>query len=573
MHFQRITSVQIFKKEESNIKNSEKTSATVYGGTAGKSKSTSPKDIEAEVQAAFEAVRTKHGIPGTPTADKQGLLWNPTRAIGTGEIKPALSTPVTGTQAGADSGGQSAADAATQIQPAAEPRSPTLWDLTLNSYSQGYYDSLRSQEAWKAMQGRDSEMEKYTEILNSDKYNFETDKWWQEILSGAAAQAGQWTRQITDPETLALAAGFAGTALWAGQAGPQIALPEEVITVPGAATLGLKVGSAKAGMEIEAGRAYLEMLNHGISEETAALLATGVGAVNGVLDTVQLDELMDAYRILDKVGADDTTRSVILQELNKRLQDLFMETGLETLQMGVSTAGTQIGSKVDTGEWAYTGQEVADRLGSAATSAILTYGLTNTLPAAHNIHAQNRTRLAALGEKKLCAGELPTPRELEAMNLSESEALGRMVLFQMEKPEYTNDSNAINPYSFGTSDSEAYKQKQEEIRILVLSNKTTKTINKGHQTKHIKSSSGYIPGRSYIYGDLEDAQALVDRYHGTGKAVLTRKGEWANKEMILAENIVGVNLDPQTGTETETQRFTIHYGKKGVHVVPAQEVK
>ena len=65
----------------------------------------------------------------------------------------------------------------------------------------------------------------------------------------------------------------------------------------------------------------------------------------------------------------------------------------------------------------------------------LAHGLTNTLPAAHNIHAQNRTRLAALGEKKLCAGELPTPRELEAMNLSESEALGRMVLFQMEEPE------------------------------------------------------------------------------------------------------------------------------------------
>ena len=44
-------------------------------------------------------------------------------------------------------------------------------------------------------------------------------------------------------------------------------------------------------MEIEGGRAYLEMLNNGVSEETARAIATGVGGINALLETAQLDEL------------------------------------------------------------------------------------------------------------------------------------------------------------------------------------------------------------------------------------------------------------------------------------------
>lgn len=89
--------------------------------------------------------------------------------------------------------------------------------------------------------------------------------------------------------------------------------------------------------------------------------------------------------------------------------------------------------RLDTGEWVYTSREVADRLWDTTKASLLGFGLTNTVPMGHNVYTQTRNRLAALGEGKLRSGEMPSPRELEAMGLSESEALGRMVLLQMEE--------------------------------------------------------------------------------------------------------------------------------------------
>lgn len=120
---------------------------------------------------------------------------------------------------------------------------------------------------------------------------------------------------------------------------------------------------------------------------------------------------------------------------------------------------------------------------------------------------------------------------------------------------------------------EAYTKKQEEIRAMILSDGVNKKLNIGNQNKHIKSSGGYIEGRSYIYGDLEDAQDLVRRYHGTGEIKLLDNLEWTNKEFVMADRPIGVIVDPKVGTEMETSRFSIHYGKKGTHIVPAKEKK
>ncbi len=116
-----------------------------------------------------------------------------------------------------------------------------------------------------------------------------------------------------------------------------------------------------------------------------------------------------------------------------------------------------------------------------------------------------------------------------------------------------------------------YNKRQEEIRTLIRSDATPKTIHAGRQNKHIKSSKGYIPGRSYIYGDLEEAQRLVNQYHGTGRATISRSGRWTNKEIVCSDKAIGVAVDPSTGKETETRRFAIHYSKKGTHIVPVEE--
>lgn len=120
-----------------------------------------------------------------------------------------------------------------------------------------------------------------------------------------------------------------------------------------------------------------------------------------------------------------------------------------------------------------------------------------------------------------------------------------------------------------------YNQKQEEARRLIRSEETVKTLNVGNQLKHIHGAGGrYIDGRSYLYGSMEDAQALVKRYAGTGEPVLFRgTGEWKYKEVVTAEEDIGVVVDPETREEVSTNRFTIHYGKNGTHIVPTRRHK
>ena len=120
---------------------------------------------------------------------------------------------------------------------------------------------------------------------------------------------------------------------------------------------------------------------------------------------------------------------------------------------------------------------------------------------------------------------------------------------------------------------EAEKKKKADIRERIRSDETPKQLNTGNQNKHIMGSKGYQEGRSYLYGDLSTAQEIVNTYHGTGEIILTRSGEWSNKEVITAAEDLGVEVNPTTGSETATNRATIHYGKNGTHVVPARREK
>ena len=118
------------------------------------------------------------------------------------------------------------------------------------------------------------------------------------------------------------------------------------------------------------------------------------------------------------------------------------------------------------------------------------------------------------------------------------------------------------------------EQKAEEIRQEILSGKYPLKLNVGNQNKHIRTSHAYKPEdrKSYLFGDLDTAQELVYKYSGKGKIRLTEKNEWTNKEFVEADTDIGVVVDKQTGAEETTNRFSIHYGKKGTHIVPRKRM-
>lgn len=118
-----------------------------------------------------------------------------------------------------------------------------------------------------------------------------------------------------------------------------------------------------------------------------------------------------------------------------------------------------------------------------------------------------------------------------------------------------------------------YTQKQEAARQTILSPDTPKSLNVGNQRKHIREEGRDIGSRSFLYGTMEDAQALVDRYSGTGEPKLDGNGNWTHKEFVTADYLVGESVNPETGIATPTHRFAIHYGKRGTHVVPMGERK
>lgn len=273
-------------------------------------------------------------------------------------------------------------------KPTEKPRKATLYDMTIGSIKRGYDNAVYGRELYKDMTGQENQADEYAQKMAGDEYNFEAGGFLSRALSGGMELLGQQVRQWTDPLSVGLAGTAATGAAIAGQAGPQVLVPEEVITVPGAFLAGLQVGSTKANFEIEAGHAYKEMLDNGISEETASKIATGVGIGNAALEFVQLDELAKSFKILDKIGADDSIIGAVKRELTRRGVDIAKETAQEVSQEGVAIAGTQIGSKIDTGKWAYDSGDVLGRLGDTAASSALSFGTLNVPGGAYNVYQQ-----------------------------------------------------------------------------------------------------------------------------------------------------------------------------------------
>lgn len=119
----------------------------------------------------------------------------------------------------------------------------------------------------------------------------------------------------------------------------------------------------------------------------------------------------------------------------------------------------------------------------------------------------------------------------------------------------------------------------EQARKLMLSKinsgELPLKLNIGNQNKHIinQNKPPFDNHRSYIIGGLKEAQELVEQYHGKGEVRVDTKGNWTNKEFIIVDRDVGYVYNPETNEYEPTNRFSIHYSKKGTHIVPRKRIK
>ena len=119
------------------------------------------------------------------------------------------------------------------------------------------------------------------------------------------------------------------------------------------------------------------------------------------------------------------------------------------------------------------------------------------------------------------------------------------------------------PYPLDKAD-----KRNKMIEDAIDSGQVSKTINENKQKRHTQAD--HSPGRSYIYGDTEYAQDIVDKYYGKGEALVDDNDNWLRKERIDCDDAIGVYVD-KDGNETETRCAMIVYSKTGSHVYPRKE--
>ena len=119
----------------------------------------------------------------------------------------------------------------------------------------------------------------------------------------------------------------------------------------------------------------------------------------------------------------------------------------------------------------------------------------------------------------------------------------------------------------------------EEVRAYLRSGAQPKKIVASKQNQHINGTGewrercerqGGAAQQSEVALTIEEIQALVYEYAGTGRLNVSGKNPPQVKETVTAKGrIIGTWRD-RKGNASETDSFTIHYSKKGTHVVPAR---
>lgn len=198
------------------------------------------------------------------------------------------------------------------------------WQAMKNGWRNGRNQMDRAEIRWAEMLGE--------RPINYDLPSLDAmpqgDSWFVSSLGGASNMLPMMYETTVSGAKYGLAAGVPaiGVAAIAGQAGPQVGLPEEIVTIPGAFLLfggmGAAYGGAKRATELEAGLMFDEMLQirgpngERIDPEIAMAISFGVGFVNGLLEVAKIDELIKTIP-----GAKKLLRKGIKETIEKAVKN------------------------------------------------------------------------------------------------------------------------------------------------------------------------------------------------------------------------------------------------------------
>lgn len=328
------------------------------------------------------------------------------------------------------------------------PKEMTWKDAFVGGFTSGNEGMSLSKEYFKMSQGKSNNAEKLENTYN-EKYSYETDNGFKKAVHGAMQMLGQQYNNITDPRTIGLMGTYGTGAAIIGNVGPQAIVPEEIITIPAALGAGFMTGSTLNAYEAEAGSAFKEMRDYGVSEETARNVSTIIGLSNAALEVAQVDELIKGFKLANKVGA-NKTKVIIKKILVDKGIDIAKETAQEVLQEGITIAGSNYarnkeGIKTDTAK------EVTSRLGNTAASSALSFGVLNVPSTVKNVVDVKVSKPSLPYYKKPAENTAPTlpikkiiPPSLPNMNKAIENQTPTLPILQNKSPSLPNMKKPIS---------------------------------------------------------------------------------------------------------------------------------
>lgn len=216
-----------------------------------------------------------------------------------------------------------------------------LFQAPAKAFNRGYDEVNLAQLRFHQItnQLNDDQLAMIEQIKSQRASNFGADSWLQESLVEASRQIPQLieTARTAGWTSLAGGASFGGGALAVGQMGPQVALPEEIVTVPAATVTGLglgwKAGALEESFRLQTGFAYDEFLDfrdvndQPLDDEVAKLAAITAGSINSGLELVSFDAITKSIPGADKILSKGGTALVKEALKNPTVLNAFKEFG------------------------------------------------------------------------------------------------------------------------------------------------------------------------------------------------------------------------------------------------------
>ena len=189
-----------------------------------------------------------------------------------------------------------------------------------------------------------------------------------------------------------------------------------------------------------------DIMDRGGTVDDALIGGAVSGILEGVFEKISLGQLK-AMKLMPADSVKTVLKNVAKSVVTNASEELITEianTIFDTIFMGeLSTYELTVQGYLSQGKserdarWLATA-DILKRVAESAISGALT-GILFGIEASAESYV--RSQFAARGEAKLRAQEMPTPKELEAMNASEAEARGAMVLLNLDQVDGVEGDN------------------------------------------------------------------------------------------------------------------------------------